>query len=157
DGVRLPRRGALLRLFLGDPVEAVAVVAEGALAVRVPVLPCLDLLGRAEAAVGVAGAEQLQRIAPVALDAGGLMERPLVPQQAEPLEPVGDRLDHRVARARAVGVLEAQDEGAAVVTGETPVEQCGSRAADVQVAGGRWRGPHADRSLAHGAGKLFRA
>ena len=40
-------------------------------------------------------------------------------------------------RARAVGVLDAQQELAAVVAGEQPVEQRGARAADMQEAGRR--------------------
>src|SRR5690606_36006056 len=101
--------------------------------------------------------QQRQRIAAVPFDAVGLMERPLVPEQAQPLEAVEDRADHRVAGPFAVRVLDAQDEDAPVVAGQEPVEQRGPRAADVQEAGGRGREPHADRSVAHGTEKLFRA
>ena len=38
--------------------------------------------------------------------------------------------------ARAVRVLDAEDEDAAVVAGEGPVEERGPGAADVEVAGG---------------------
>jgi hypothetical protein len=48
--------------------------------------------------------------------------------------PVEDRLDRRLGRAGLVGILDPQQELAAVVAGEQPVEQRGARAADMQVA-----------------------
>ena len=50
-------------------------------------------------------------------------------------------------RAGAVGVLDAQQEGAAGVAGVEPVEQRGARAADVQVAGRRRREAGDDRAV----------
>src|SRR5690606_8128396 len=73
DGVRLACRGTSLGLFRRDPEEAVPVVTEPGFAVRGLALPRLDLLGRTEAAVGVARADQLQRVAAVALGAVGLV------------------------------------------------------------------------------------
>ena len=49
---------------------------------------------------------------------------------------VEDRLHRRLGRALAVGVLDAQDELAAVLARVGPGEQRGARAADVQIAGG---------------------
>src|SRR5581483_8750702 len=63
--------------------------------------------------------------------------RPLVPVEAEPAHAVQNALDHLVGRALDVGVLDAQDEHAAVPPREEPVEERGARAADVKVAGGR--------------------
>ena len=65
---------------------------------------------------------------------------------AEPAEAVEDRLQRLGAVALGVGVVDAQDELAAVPAREQPVEQGGADAADVQVAG-RARGEAgADRS-----------
>src|SRR5690606_39397871 len=54
-----------------------------------------------------------------------------------------------------VGILDAQDEGAAVTTGEGPGEQRGTGAADVQIAGGAGSEAGADRAgcgiLGHGS------
>ena len=49
-------------------------------------------------------------MAPGALE---LADRLAVPIEAEPFEPVDDRLDRRLRRALAVGVLDAQQELAA--------------------------------------------
>ena len=62
-----------------------------------------------------------------------------VPVEPEPAHPVEDRGDRRLGRARAIGILDAQKEGAACVTGIKPVEQSGARTADVQKSGGRGR------------------
>ena len=62
-----------------------------------------------------------------------------VPIEAEPAHAVEDRVDRFVRRARLVGVLDPQQELAAVVAGEQPVEQRRARAADMQEAGGRGR------------------
>jgi hypothetical protein len=64
------------------------------------------------------------------------------------VEGVDDEVDVRVGRARAIGVLDAQDEAPAVVAREEPVEQRGAGAADVQVAGRARREAHAD-AVAH--------
>jgi hypothetical protein len=51
-----------------------------------------------------------------------------VPIEAEPAHPVEDRVDRVLGRARLVGILDAQQELAAVVAGEQPVEQRRARA-----------------------------
>ena len=53
--------------------------------------------------------------------------------------PVEDRVDRRLGRARLVGVLDPQQELAAMVAGEQPVEQGGAGAADMEEAGRRGR------------------
>ena len=68
-----------------------------------------------------------------------------VPIEAEPAHPVEDRVDRLLGRARLVGVLDPQQELAAVVAGEQPVEQRRARAADVQEAGRRGREAGDDR------------
>src|SRR5207248_690511 len=58
----------------------------------------------------------------------------LVPVDAEPAEAVEDRLEGLGDVALLVGVVDAEDEPAAVAAGEEPVEQGRPHAADVQVA-----------------------
>src|SRR6185436_6829101 len=64
-----------------------------------------------------------------------LIERPLVPIDAEPGEPVQNRLDRLGGGTGAIGVLDAQDEGAPVMPCVEVAEQGRSRAANVQKAG----------------------
>src|SRR3989442_13363553 len=60
---------------------------------------------------------------------------PLVPVEAEPAQ-VGDDARLRLAsRSIGVGVLDAEDIGAALPAREQPVEQRGARVADVKMAG----------------------
>ena len=61
--------------------------------------------------------------------------------------PVDDRIDCFLGRARAIGILDAQAESAAVMLGEKPIEQRGASPSDVEVAGRRWR--KADARRAH--------
>ena len=75
----------------------------------------------------------------VGVEAVGLVDGLLVPVEPEPLERVEDVVDQLGPVALGVGVLDAQEERAAGVAGEQPVEQGGAGAADVQVAGRRRR------------------
>ena len=78
----------------------------------------------------------------------GLVERPLVRVQAEPVHAVQDHLHGFGRRTLAVGVLDAQDEYAAVAARVQPAEQRRAHAADVQQAG-RARGESG--AYGHGA------
>ena len=71
----------------------------------------------------------------MALDARELADRLAVPFQAEPGKTIDDRLNRRLGRALAVGVLDAQQEPPAEALGVEPVEQRRARAANVQKAG----------------------
>ena len=62
-----------------------------------------------------------------------------VPLQSHPAQIVENRLFGRARRAFEVGVLDAQDERAALPARQQPVKQRGSGVTDVQMAGGRWR------------------
>ena len=70
--------------------------------------------------------------------------RALVPVEPEPAEPVEDRLQCLPDVAPLVGVVDAQNELAAVPARVQPIEQGGPHAADVQVTGGARREPRAD-------------
>ncbi len=80
---------------------------------------------------------------------GELENRRLVAGKTEPVEAVENGGDRRIGRALAVGILDAQQETAAVPARIEPVEQCGSRSADMQEAGRRW-GKAGDDGLGHG-------
>jgi hypothetical protein len=73
-----------------------------------------------------------------------LKKRPLVPVELEPLERFDDRRDRLGRRALAVGVLDAQDKAAPVVSREEEIEQGGAGAADVQITGRTWGEAGAD-------------
>ena len=100
----------------------------------------VDLLGRAVAVVGELRVGQLREHVAVEVAALGLAVRrmraalagPLVPVEAEPVH----RAEHRVVRllgaALLVGVLDAEDERAAVVAREGPVVEGRAGEADVR-------------------------
>ena len=87
--------------------------------------------------IGVAIGQHLARDLGVTGGAGKLIGDLAVPLQAEPRQPVEDRGDRGLGRAGAVGVLDAQEERAAVMAREQPVEERRAGAADVQEAGRR--------------------
>ena len=85
--------------------------------------------------VGLALAEPLLDHFAVTRIALGLVEGPFVRVEAEPFHAVQDRLDRFGRGALAVGVLDAQDERAAVAARVQPAEKRRAHAADVQEAG----------------------
>jgi hypothetical protein len=64
-----------------------------------------------------------------------LEERTLVGRHAQPRHAVENGAHDLVGRTLLVGILDAQDEHAAVATREQPIEDRGAGAADVQEAG----------------------
>ena len=129
-------------------VAAAARVAERLLACLGRLALLLEHLGRAVAVVRPAGVEEASRVVAVEVEALGLpvagRRRALVPIELEPPERVDDEADVLVGRARPVGVLDPEDEDAAVTARVEPVEQRRARAADVQVPGRAGREAHAD-------------
>ena len=70
---------------------------------------------------------------------------PFVPVKAQPFE-VGDKLIFKAGFAAFdVGVFDAQHHSAALLPGEKPVEQRGTRIANVKMPGGRRGKTDADR------------
>ena len=96
------------------------------------------------AAIGVASREQLVSDFGMTVRARELEHGRFVTAQAQPLQPVENRLDRRLGRAGAIGILDPQQVLAAMVAGEQPVEQRGAGTADMQVAGGRGGKPRHD-------------
>src|SRR5207245_6993089 len=121
------------------PIAAMPRVAERLLAGLGRLALLLQQLGRAVAVVGTAGAAKSLGVITVQVEALGLTvagcRRALVPVEPQPLERVEDEADVLVGRARAVGILDAQDEDAAVMARVPPVDERGPGAADVQVPG----------------------
>ena len=91
------------------------------------------LLGR-EVAVGPSLAQETKRVGTVPLHAIGLEDGLLVPVDSQPGEPAQDRLHMLRTAAIAVGVLDAQEEGAAVSARQQPVEERRAGPADVKVS-----------------------
>ena len=129
------------RLHVGGRASRVAVapatvVEPGpALGARAPA-HLLQLLLRAEAAVGFAVRQEPLRHLGVAVQTRGLELHLAVPVQLEPAQAVDDGVGRGLGRPGAVRVLDAQQEPAVMVASEQPVEQRRARAADVQVPGG---------------------
>src|SRR3546814_1872860 len=94
-----------------------------------------QLVLRQIAAIGFALGQQFGRDLGMARGARELEYRLAVAIQVEPLHAVENRVDRGVGRACAVGVLDPQQEFAAMVAREEPVEQRGAGAADMQIAG----------------------
>ncbi len=89
--------------------------------------------------------EQLVRGDAVLGEPLALQHRSFVPREPEPSHRLLDADDPLVARPALIGVLDAQDERAAVVAREQVVEQRRARGPDVQRAGRRRRESDAHR------------
>jgi hypothetical protein len=85
----------------------------------------------------VAAGQQLLGGLDVSVAPGRLADDLLVPVEPQPAQPVEDAVEPDVGAADRIGVLVAQQEGAALAAGEHPVEQRGARASDVERAGRR--------------------
>src|SRR6185369_7221252 len=92
---------------------------------------------RAIAVIGLASGQHLLGDLSMAAGAGELEDGLAIPVEAEPAQAFENGLDRRFGGALPVGVLDAQAEGAAVMTGIEPVEQGRAGATDMQVASGR--------------------
>ena len=129
--------------LLGIKIAAAALIAlEGILALLGGLAIGVELLLGAEAGIGLALVPELLGGLLVQVQALGLGVGAkaaahlgtLVPVQAQPTHGAQDDLRILVGGAGGVGVVDAQDERAAVCTGESPVIDCGAGAADVQLA-----------------------
>ena len=92
-------------------------------------------MGGGEVAIGEAHFEHGLGSLTMEVEALGLFVF-LVPVEAQPAEAFKDGLDAQVGVALDVGVVEAQDHGALIMTGVKPVEDEAAGRADVEVAGG---------------------
>src|SRR5204863_6428905 len=122
------------------------VVGEDAAAAGVPPGPpfllrldalLFELLDRAVAAVGLPALDELLGPLAVARQTVALVDRPLVPLHAEPLQRADDLLGVVLPGALDVGVLDAQQHRPAVAPGVEEIEDRCARAADAEEAGRR--------------------
>ena len=129
--------------LLGIKVAATALIAlKGVLALLRGLAIGVELLLGAEAGIGLALVPKLLggllvQVQALGLGVGAKIAAhlgTLVPVQAQPTHGAQDNLRVLVGRAGGVGVVDAQDERAAVCTGESPVIDSGAGAADVQLA-----------------------
>ncbi len=92
------------------------------------------------------------------------MNRSFVPVEAQPTQTIEDAFHQFGAIALGIGILDSQDERAALVSRKQPVEKGRARAADVEIARRRGRKTHANSargwlrvgSGSVGVGKIFR-
>src|SRR5262249_42762327 len=132
---RRSRGDAAIDLVDGE-TRAAAIITERVARGLGDFAPLLELRGRAEAAVRFARVEQTPRVGLMAREIRALKADVFLPQEPKPLEPLEDGARAFVGAARAVGVLDAKQELSAVFADPQPVEERGSRAANVEVAGG---------------------
>ena len=95
-----------------------------------------QLLQCAVAAIGKARVKQTGRDLGVALGTGSLVHRLAIPIEFKPAQTVKNGFHRRFGRARAVSILDAQQEAAAMMARKEPVEQGCPRPAYMQKAGG---------------------
>ena len=129
--------------LLGIKIAASALIAlEGVLALLRGLAVGVELLLGAEAGIGLALVPKLLggllvQVQALGLGVGSKVAThlgTLVPVQAQPTHGAQDDLRVLVGGAGGVGVVDAQDERAAVSTGESPVIDSGAGAANVQLA-----------------------
>ncbi len=149
--------------------QAAPVVARRLVVALLLVAHRLELIGRAVAVVGGAAGQEpigLARVQlhPLALAVGRVRTdilaarhlRPLVPGDAEPVQVVDDVALECLRSAGDVGVLHAQDVGAAHVPREEEVVEAGARRPDVQRPGGAGRHAHANGGVSSGRSSVAR-
>src|SRR5262245_56286671 len=140
DDERLAALGARIRLLLREVAERVQYFSlAGGLGSHLFDGRVVAIFLRSEVAMGPTFFEQFVSRRRVLLGVIGLEVWPLVVIEAEPLQTFENSPDHLFAGALDVGVFDAEDEFAAGLAGEQPVEQRGARPADVQKARGRRR------------------
>ena len=155
-------RGALVGRQRGTPADVAGWLPGRFLGLAVGI----ELLGRAIAGIGLVLGEQAPGRLGIDREAKQLAVRgeraarrlagdlgTLVPAEPEPVQPVEDVLLERDRVAGLVGVLEAEHERAARVTGVEIVEQRRPGGADVERPGRARRDAHADRGIGAGHGK----
>ena len=145
-------RGQLGGNFLGGQVAAVAVVVGHFARSALGLVHFVQALLGAETVVGLARLDKLlgvllEHAHALALHVGAdgtAHVGALVPGQAGSLERAVDDVGSALDQAALVGVLNAQDEGTAVMAGLQIGVQCGAQVADVHIARGRRRKTGAD-------------
>ena len=132
-----------LRLALGHGQPERGAIVDGRQpAPQCNLAPDLEFLRGLVAGVDPAGFQHGIERGPVAIQAGRLALL-AVPVETEPCQVGADRIDIVFAAALRVGVIDPQDETAAILPREHPVVERGADIADMQQAGRR-RGEASD-------------
>ncbi len=136
-GLQPHHKGFALLLGAGGAIAPAPVIAHRQALGLLLLAHRREFFGARIAAIGFAFGQQLFGHLAVAARAGKLIDHLAVPVQPHPGHTVQNGF-HRFRRGTlAVGILDAQQEGAAGVAGIEPVEQSGAGAADMQHACGR--------------------
>ena len=131
--------------LIGIKIAAATLIAlEGVLALLRGLTVGVELLLGAEAGIGLALVPKLLgsllvQVQALGLGVGAIVAahlRTLIPVQAKPTHGAQNDLRVLVGGTGGVGVVDAQDERAAVCAGESPVIDSGAGAANVQLARG---------------------
>lgn len=136
SGLRCAETNRERTVGLVAPIAAGAVVnglASGFLR-RLPL--SVELFRCAVATISLAATEQFLDPGSMELDSVRLEEGPLVPVDAEPAEPVEDRLDRFGSGALTVGVLDPENELSPMTAREEVAEKRRAGAADVEIPRG---------------------
>jgi hypothetical protein len=148
--------GAAVGLFTRQGTRRDIALPRALLRVRLLALG-LHLGHGRERAIGLARGQKLGRDLTMTLDAVALEEGTLVPVEPQPLQALEDALRVLVRRPFLVGVLDAEDVGAAVLLCIEPVEKGGAAASDVEVAGRRGGETNTDGRVTHGVPAILAA
>ncbi len=164
--MQTPSSGTFSRTTYGSPAASRRAISSARVAQAEPVVArrlagrslrdahLLEPFRRAEALEGVTRREQLLRILAIDARAFALTVRAVrtadvgafVPRQPAPAQRLEDRALALGRAAGVVGILDAQHELAAVLAGETIVDQRDVRRANVRIAGRRRRDAGANAS-----------
>src|SRR5204862_7333646 len=99
----------------------------------------IELVGRHVAAVGETALQHVRQDLAIAVHPLHLVDRGSVVVEPQPRHRIQDRLHRLQGRASDVGVLDAQQEDAAVLARERPWEQRRADVAEMDEAGGTGR------------------
>src|SRR5687768_11891501 len=116
-------------------MTAPAVIARLLLARRLLRTHRLQLFLGAVTVICLALAQQLLDHLAIPIHPLRLIVRPFIRSEPQPLHAIEDHLHGIVGGALAIGILNAQNESAAMSPGIKPAEQGGTDAADVQQTG----------------------
>ena len=117
-------------------MQAGAVVFRLAAALHGRVAALLQLFRRAVTTIGLAGGDQLLHLAPVQVETVGLVNRPFVVTETEPVHGLQNRIDGGLGAAGDIGVFNPQNEFSLLLAGEEKIKEGGAGAANMEIAGG---------------------
>ena len=96
----------------------------------------LELVRRAPAAIGLSFGEKPLGGGAMPIQSRRLVDGLRIGNEPQPIQTFENRSDGTFGRAPAIGIFDPQQELATVVPSEQPVEECGARSTDMQIACG---------------------